>query len=179
MQEYGIKIKKLRKEKGYTLRQLAEKTGLSVGFLSKIEHCSSTPSYPALQKICFALDVTSSVFESGKPSLPEAVPTVLTKEDRALIYSNDGGFKLESLFADREAFEITVMTLTGNGDRENVSRHRTNEFGVVLSGTLCTTIDGKDYIARPQECMLIPKETVHSTKKLGSEDCVSVWIRYR
>ena len=112
-------------------------------------------------------------------ALREALPAVLTKEDRALIFSDEGGFKLESLFADHDAFEITVMTLTGNDGRENVSRHRTNEFGVVLSGTLCTTVDGREYIARAQECMMIPKETVHNTKKIGEEDCVSIWIRYR
>ena len=179
MQEYGTIIKKLRKDKKYTLKQLSEKTGLSVGFLSKIEHCTSNLSYSNLQKICFALDVPSSVFESNEYVLSRNLPALLKQENRSLIYLYEGGVKLESLFSNQDLFEITIMTLTGDDCPENIAKHPLNEFGIILTGTLCTTIDGVDYIANPQECMLIPKETIHSTKKIGKTECVSIWIRYR
>ena len=37
--DIGSKIKKYRKEKKYTLKNLSEQTGLSIGFLSQLESC--------------------------------------------------------------------------------------------------------------------------------------------
>jgi repressor LexA len=54
----GYKIKEYRKEKGYTLKQLSEYTGLSLSFISDIEHNRSNPSLDNLKKLADALDVS-------------------------------------------------------------------------------------------------------------------------
>lgn len=40
--DIGSKIKKYRKEKKYTLKNLSEQTGLSIGFLSQLERGITT-----------------------------------------------------------------------------------------------------------------------------------------
>ena len=42
--EIGNKIRGIRKEKGITLKQLSERTGLSIGYLSNLERDSSSPT---------------------------------------------------------------------------------------------------------------------------------------
>jgi transcriptional regulator with XRE-family HTH domain len=55
----GKKIQTLRVEKGLTLPQLAEKAGVSKGFVFQIEDDQKTnPSLETLNKIAKALDVT-------------------------------------------------------------------------------------------------------------------------
>lgn len=60
----GAKIRMLRKERGLTLKQLANKTGLSVSLISQIELGKSAASVSTLRKLAAALGVSmSSLFE--------------------------------------------------------------------------------------------------------------------
>lgn len=56
----GEKIKKFRKQKGYTQKQLAEKAGISRNSLIKYENGDMSPSIQILQQIAAALDVSVS-----------------------------------------------------------------------------------------------------------------------
>jgi transcriptional regulator with XRE-family HTH domain len=53
----GKRIKYLREEKGITQEQLAEKVGLSLDFIGKIEVAISKPSVDTIIKIIKALDI--------------------------------------------------------------------------------------------------------------------------
>lgn len=51
-------IRELRCRKNFTLRQLSEKTGYTVSFLSQLERGIKNPSLDALRAIAQALDVS-------------------------------------------------------------------------------------------------------------------------
>ena len=56
------KLKMLRKEKGFTLEELSELTGISVGYLCHLENGSrNNPSIQVMEKLAQALN--KSVFE--------------------------------------------------------------------------------------------------------------------
>lgn len=65
----GGRIKKARKEKGLTIKELADKTKLSAGFVSKAERSVHIPSLTTLQRISNVLEVPLSYFFSD--SRPE------------------------------------------------------------------------------------------------------------
>ncbi len=50
-------INTLRKQKNITLQELADLTGLTKGYLSKIERSRKAPPYSTLNKIAISLDV--------------------------------------------------------------------------------------------------------------------------
>ena len=56
----GDSIKKFRKQKGYTQKQLAEKAGISRTALIRYENGETSPSIQILQQIAAALDVSVS-----------------------------------------------------------------------------------------------------------------------
>jgi transcriptional regulator with XRE-family HTH domain len=56
----GKKLKDLRKSKGLTLKELANKTNLSISFISDIEHNRSNPSISTLKIICNILDIPTT-----------------------------------------------------------------------------------------------------------------------
>src|SRR5512143_2325947 len=58
--EIGKRIKAFRKARKITLDQLAEKTGFSKGYLSKVEKSEKAPPVSTLGNIARALDVTIS-----------------------------------------------------------------------------------------------------------------------
>ncbi len=61
----GGKIRKLRKERSLTLKQLANKTALSVSLISQIELGKSAASVSTLRKLATALGVTMSYLFDG------------------------------------------------------------------------------------------------------------------
>lgn len=56
--QLGIKIKELRKQKGYTLQRLAELSGSTKGYIWQIENSLASPSAEKIFKIAEKLGVT-------------------------------------------------------------------------------------------------------------------------
>ena len=89
----GDSIKKFRKQKGYTQKQLAEKAGISRTALIRYENGETSPSIQILQQIAEALEVSVSVLidegdnaeEKLKPFL-ENIKYVQNKLSRRDLY---------------------------------------------------------------------------------------------
>lgn len=90
----GQSIRMLRKNKGLTLAELANKVGSHVGNLSRIERGSAKPSLNLLYKISDALDYSlAEIFsmadintkESDKKSALHAVFISLVEQDQELL----------------------------------------------------------------------------------------------
>ncbi len=62
LEKINYKIRRLRKERKMTLQQLADETGFTKGYLSRIENSNISPRLPTLQKISRALELDISVF---------------------------------------------------------------------------------------------------------------------
>ena len=62
MDNIGELIKSVRKQKGYTQKQLAEKAGVSNNSLIRYENGETSPSIQVLQQIANALDVYATAF---------------------------------------------------------------------------------------------------------------------
>lgn len=82
----GEKIRKMRKAAGWTVRALAEKTGVSESYISQLERGLVDPSVSLLRKIAAALEVPVASFfdEDGEP------PLITRREDRRQARSGDG-----------------------------------------------------------------------------------------
>ena len=55
---FGQRIRLLRRERGLTQEQLAERAEISIDFLSLIERGKNSPSFENLEDLAEALDVT-------------------------------------------------------------------------------------------------------------------------
>ena len=55
--QFGNKLRDLRKQRGITQEQLAERASISVDFLSLVERGINAPSFETLEKLACALDV--------------------------------------------------------------------------------------------------------------------------
>jgi transcriptional regulator with XRE-family HTH domain len=56
--EIGVTIRKLREVRQWSLRVLAKESGVSLGYLQKIEKGSHKPTVAILEKVAAALDVS-------------------------------------------------------------------------------------------------------------------------
>ena len=62
----GEHVRNIRKKRGITLKELAEKTGLSIGYISQIERNLTDPSLSTLRKLSAALDIPTYLFMGGE-----------------------------------------------------------------------------------------------------------------
>jgi len=64
--EVGEKLKHLREQKGYSLRDVSERTGIHFTYISKLEKGQHKANLEMIEKLCNFYDVTiSSLFGDG------------------------------------------------------------------------------------------------------------------
>lgn len=83
----GARIRSLRLEKGFTLPDLSQKAGVSIGLLSQLENAdeeSANPNLQTLRKISKTLDVTiadllGKTITKSRPFVPEKLDPGLSE----------------------------------------------------------------------------------------------------
>lgn len=139
-QEVGAKLRKARKDRGLTLQQVAESTGLAVSTISKAERGQLALSYEKVLKLGSALDIDMArLFMVGDAPVAEGqAPTVIKDrfedvqryETDQYVYSvlcgAFPGKKMQPLVAVVNAREASEFS--------EVVRHPGQEFVMVLSG---------------------------------------------
>lgn len=123
-QSVGHFIKKKRKEQNMTLQQLAEATGLSVGYLSLMERGLNSPTIANLHKVCRAIHTTMielfSDIESGKLLVRNGERQVFFEEPGKLRYEKmiDGNrascFHQQFQVMDDEELPLTATLPTNS-----------------------------------------------------------------
>jgi len=76
-QEIGEVLRDLRQQKGYTLRQVASRASVALGYLSEIERGQKEASSEILGSVAYALDVPISKIMHLVAARFEAVETVV------------------------------------------------------------------------------------------------------
>ena len=92
--EIGAKLAKARAERGWSLAQLAERSGLSTAAVHKIEKNGMTPTIASLMKIAAALGRSVSFFVD-EPATPDV--NVIRHDERAKVYTSKQGLDLRNL----------------------------------------------------------------------------------
>ncbi|HHX08949.1 MAG TPA: helix-turn-helix domain-containing protein, partial [Chloroflexi bacterium] len=71
----GLRLRDLRTKRGFSLRALAEISGLNVNTLSLVENGKSSASVSTLQQLSSALDVPIAAFFESEPITRQVVFT--------------------------------------------------------------------------------------------------------
>lgn len=134
----AMRIRDLRKKRGLTLEQLAERSGLTRSVLSKVENFRVTPSLPALGRIAKALQVSVAEIFEGLDEKPELV--VVRKNERTLVERDRPKSKIryEALAHKRQnkAMEPFLVQIPPGNARKEALTHEGEEFLLVLSGEI-------------------------------------------
>jgi len=73
----GQRVREIRKQRGLTLKEVAEATGLSLTYLSDVERERTQPSLKTLQRIAGGLNVTTTDLMRGVANLGEETEEAL------------------------------------------------------------------------------------------------------
>lgn len=138
----GKNIKSMRKKKGLTLQELAEKSGVSATAISAIERNVSSPTVNTLTAIGQALG------ESLSSLLGESeISYVLTRSDKRVRLAseirNADCLSLASGIPGQRFQPMLSIIKTGTNSGEDYVAHRGEEFFLVVKGTLDVELNGE------------------------------------
>lgn len=169
--QVGVKVKDLRKQKGITLKQMAERTGLSIGYLSNIERDMTSPTLDHLASIAKALDTSvTSLLEEPQQH------TVVRKEDRVLIYDIPDRTKWEYIIDTQRSLTGICTVLAPHCDPMVSWGHNFDEVGIVIEGSVQLTLAGTQYHLFAGDTIFIPKNTGHTAQNVTDAPCTCYWI---
>lgn len=132
-------IKKFRKQLGITLQDLADRTGLTKGYLSKVERSAKAPPYSTLNKIADAMGLEiTELFKNDVAPLVNRRIAVGKKKDGHLIRqtSDIGGYDYEVLAASKPGKNMEPFIIYAPFEIQKMYEHEGEEFVYVMSGTL-------------------------------------------
>ncbi|WP_457440337.1 helix-turn-helix domain-containing protein [Pseudomonas sp. TE3786] len=139
----AILIHDLRKHKKYTLKELADKIGRSVGFLSQVERGLSRPTVADLTAISQALDVTTTYFYNL--SKPKQLPWVTRPDERRTLYFANGITDILVSPKMSASFSMLESLLEpGSSSGERTLSDISEQGGYVLEGELTLWLGDSD-----------------------------------
>lgn len=176
----GLQIRDLRKAKGITLAEMAEKIGKSVGYISQIERGVSTLPIPVLQTISEALDVKVTWFFQAEntPDNDEA-DYIVRKNARKHLNFFGTGISEELLSPWMNGDHILILTkfspLAKSDDQPR--KRKGAESGYVKSGTLELTIGSKTFTLNSGDSFSLTGDEPHFVFNPSSkEETIVVWV---
>ena len=159
----------LRAERGWSLDQLAQRSGVSKGVLVAVEQGRSNPNLATLARIgdAFGVPVTRLVEIPDEP----AVKITSSGQERVLWHGEAGG--TGTILAATEppwAAELWRWSLNpGEGFGGDAHAPATRELIWVESGTISLTVAGRGYHVGPGQCARFPGGLPHSYLNDGAE----------
>lgn len=172
----GARIRLLRERKGFTLRALAERCGLSVNAISQIERGENSPTVSSLHLLAGALEVPITDFFRDDD---ERAAVFVTSADRQ--GTETAGVRMESLgiglpYQQLQPFLVTVEPGSGNVDQPVA--HSGEEFVFCLSGTMDYLVAGEAYQLRPGDSLLLDSAQLHAFQNRSATpaSCLLVFL---
>ena len=165
---FGTRLRELRLRRGWTLQELAARSGLSKAFLSRLESGGRQASIAAVLTLSRIFNVSlASLFES--PLLTE--PCVIVRAASA-VEKSINGLKYVPLSNAGRFFNLQPLRIrvspTRRGDEHY--QHDGEEWIYVLSGNLTLSLAGKTYDLEPGDTAHFESRLPHRLIAPGPRD---------
>jgi transcriptional regulator with XRE-family HTH domain len=168
----GGRVKELRRGRGFTLEELAVRSGVSRAMISKLERGEKNPTLVVAARLAEGLGVTLSRL-AGTEEKREVV--VVPKERRMVMRDPETGFERQLLsptFAGRGVEFIRNLIPEGGTSGEFPPHRRgVQEHVVVEKGELAAILGGEEYRLREGDAIYFEADVPHRFDNLGAGTC--------
>src|SRR6476646_12182687 len=167
----GPRIKALRDAMGLSLRDLAERSGVSAPMLSQVERGETSPTLAVAEKIASGLELTLSQLLR----LDEDPHVVVVRHGQRRIRRRRG-HTVEELTpplpgqrADVSEHTLAPGSATGGRDDPPMHEPGSRETAVVLAGTLVLVVDGTRHELSEGDSVTFDADLPHHFENEGEE----------
>jgi transcriptional regulator with XRE-family HTH domain len=163
----GPQVRRLRHDRRMTLAQVAERSGLNVGYLSQIENDKASPSLESLNALAGAIDVPMTWFLLDVAPAPRVVRASERRRWRGA-----AGVRVEEVDGGLPRDVRVVQVTTGSGQTSGSHAHAGEEHQLVVSGRLRVTQGPHTAELGPGDYLLWDATVPHDSEALGEEPAV-------
>jgi transcriptional regulator with XRE-family HTH domain len=173
-------VKALRTEAGVTLTELADRSGLAVSTISKIESGQLLPGYETIQRLAIGLNTdVADLFKERLSPLPSGRRGI-TRRDKGVKYDSPH-YEYEALAADlsKKQFLPLAAAIKARSieEFEQLPAHEGEEFVFVISGSVELHTDHYEPLRlEPGDSVYFDSRAGHALISVGPEDAKIVWI---
>lgn len=156
----GTRLRDRRQELGLTLKEVADRAGLSVGFISQIERGITTPSLSSLVSVSRVLDMHVSDFLAQ----PRGAAPLTRRAERPRYAVGGNALTYERLSANFPGSVLrSVIIHEPPGHSSEPISHEGEEIFFILEGALTVEVDGERTILQVGDSIHFPSTKTHST----------------
>ncbi len=167
----GARIHVLREAMGFSLRDLAERSGVSAPMLSQVERGETSPTLAVAEKIAAGLELTLSQLLR----LDEGEHVSVSRAADRRRYER-GGHRFEELTpplpgqrADVSLHTLRAGATTGGPSDPPIHEPGSRETAVVLSGVLALIVDGTRHELHAGDSVTFDADLPHHFENDGEE----------
>ncbi len=171
----GADLRSLRKARGLTLAEVADRLGKSVGWLSQVERDISRLGGEDLTALASLFDVPLSLVSGPAQAGPET-GRIVRKIARRAIGERTPGLVEALLSPDlTDAFEVIHSTFQPGAARPKPVQRPTAELAVMLSGKLDIWLGADAFTVTPGDAFRIRGEALRWANPYDTP-AVAVWV---
>lgn len=143
----GVRLRSRRRVRNLSLKEIAERAGISIGLLSQIERDLTAPSVKSMIAICHALEMPVGwLFDTGSHAEQNAI--IVRRHQRRVLDLGPKRMVKELLTPDTcpGIQMMRLMIRPGGSTGEIPYSHKEGaKCGTILSGELGLEVDGTEY----------------------------------
>jgi transcriptional regulator with XRE-family HTH domain len=155
----GARLRSARRAARMSLDEVAGRSGLTKGFISKLERDQANASVAALMRLCAALEISAgSLFDPAKGE-------VVRRDARPPINFGGSGIREYLLTPSGEKRLQAILTEVdpgGGSGEEAYALPAEVEFVFVIAGTLEISLPGETVLLHKGDAFTFPPNTEHS-----------------
>jgi transcriptional regulator with XRE-family HTH domain len=182
--QIGEKIKRYREDNSLSLKDMADRTGLSTAVLSQIENHLISPPLGTLIRLTRALDLRPGHFFDEHPDRPFTIVRKSERRPVSRFASKRGiqyGYSYESLGHDMkdrhmEPFLVTLEPATLASPKP--ASHDGEEFLFVLEGEMEVTLGEHSDVLQPGDAIYYDSNIPHLVQCKGEEKALILAVIY-
>jgi transcriptional regulator with XRE-family HTH domain len=174
---FGEKIRAVRERRSLTLREVAEKAGVSESLVSQIERNRVSPAIDTLLALADALDLDlEHLFSDYRRERPVRI----VRKDERSVFTRPGTLYERLAYLEgqgREGIEAYVITLepgAKTGGKEY--GHPGWELGIVQEGRAELTVGNQTYRLLPGDSVSFMANSPHVLANIGRRPLRVFWI---
>jgi transcriptional regulator with XRE-family HTH domain len=158
--DLGTRLRLRREARGLTMQTVADRAGLTAGFISQVERNLAAPSLTSLTAIAEALGAHITDFLD-----PPRNEDLTSRDTLRELYRLPGApFSYERLSTSFPGSQLTAVLLhEPPGRRSEPIRHRGEELYFILEGELTFYIDDTEIVLRKGDSIHFSSSRLHST----------------
>ena len=178
--QIGKNIQKIRIQSNISQERLAELSGLTKGYISKIEKSDKAPPLSTLSKIAHALNMDITFLMAENLESPEDVNLCVVRNGQGKKISSAtlGGYHYEALAYKKTGKNMEPFILMPAFDEKAIFIHDGEEFMYTLEGIHEFIYNSKKYILHEGDSVYFDSRIPHTGRSIGEKRAKVLAVMY-